>query len=163
MSKKKNTTGLISTNQTVAVNKRAKFDYFLKDRLETGIMLSGTEVKSLRHGQCSINESYVSEENGELFLINSNIPEYAPAGRHLQHNPKRHRKLLLHRRELNTFVGGIQKAGLTIIPTKLYFDKRGMAKLEIALAEGKKDYDKRETTKNREWDRQKGRLMRDKG
>lgn len=163
-SKKNKRTGLISTNQTVAVNKRARFDYFLKDTLEAGIVLTGTEVKSLRHGQCSLNESYVSDEGeGELYLINATIPEYNPAGRHLQHDPQRKRKLLLHQRELNKFIGAIQKTGLTIVPTKLYFDKKGMAKLEIALAEGKKLYDKRETIKNRDWNRQKSRIMKDMG
>jgi SsrA-binding protein len=162
--KKKNAkSGLISTNQTVALNKRARFDYFLKDTLEAGIMLAGTEVKSLRHGQCSLNESYVAVEGSDLYLINANIPEYGAAGAHLQHNPKRKRKLLLHRREINKFIGGVQRNGLTIVPTKIYFDKRGLAKLEIALAEGKKQYDKRETSKERDWNRQKGRLMREKG
>jgi SsrA-binding protein len=155
--------GLISTNQTIALNKRARFDYFLKDTLEAGIMLAGTEVKSLRHGQCSLNESYVAVEGEDLYLINANIPEYSPAGAHLQHNAKRKRKLLLHRREINKFMGAVQKGGLTIVPTKIYFDKRGLAKLEIALAEGKKQYDKRETSKERDWNRQKGRIMREKG
>lgn len=155
--------GLISTNQTIALNRRARFDYFLKDTIEAGIMLAGTEVKSLRHGQCSLNESYVAVEGEDLFLINANIPEYSPAGAHLQHHSKRKRKLLLHRRELNKFIGSAQKAGLTIIPTKIYFDKRGLAKLEIALAEGKKNFDKRETSKERDWNRQKNRIMRDKG
>lgn len=162
-SKNNKSSGLISTNQTIALNKRARFDYFLKDTIEAGIVLSGTEVKSLRHGQCSLNESYVSDEDNELYLINATIPEYGPAGQHLQHNPKRKRKLLLHRRELNKFIGSIQKSGLTIVPTKIYFDKKGMAKVEIALAEGKKNYDKRDTIKDRDWSRQKSRLMRDKG
>ena len=155
--------GLISTDHVVANNKKARFDYFLKDTLEAGIVLTGTEVKSLRHGQCSLNEAYISEDHNELYLINATIPIYNPAGAHLQHQPKRKRKLLVHKRELNKFIGSVQKAGTTIVPTKIYFDKRGMVKIEIALAEGKKNYDKRDTVKDREWNRQKGRIMRDKG
>lgn len=161
--KKSSSTPLISVNQDVSVNRRARFEYFLKDTYEAGIQLTGTEVKSLRHGQCSISESYVVESHGELFLIGATIAVYAPAGAHLQHQPSRRRKLLLHKREINKIMGAIQRSGLTVVPTRLYFNKTGMAKLEIAIAEGKKLHDKRETTKNRDWNRDKARIMRDKG
>lgn len=161
--KKKSKSGLISTNHTVADNRRARFDYHLEDPVEAGIALVGTEVKSLRHGQCSINESHVGPKGDELYIYNLNIPEYQQAAAHLQHNPKRERKLLLHRRQINKLLGSVQREGYTIVPTKLYFDKRGMVKIEIALAKGKKLHDKRETEKKRDWNKQKQRLMREKG
>lgn len=151
---------MISTSQTVADNRKARFSYELQDEFEAGIMLKGTEVKSLRLGQCSIKESYVGPKDGELWLFNANIPEYQQAGSHLQHDPKRPRKLLLHKREINKLMGAVNKEGMSIIATKLYFDARGQAKLEIALAKGKKVHDKRETTKRRDWDRQKQRLLK---
>ncbi|MCB9988762.1 MAG: SsrA-binding protein SmpB [Rhodospirillales bacterium] len=165
MAKKKDKkTGLISTNATVADNRRARFDYALEDKFEAGIMLTGTEVKSLRHGQCSLNESYVGpDRHGELFLFGAHIPEYGPAGAHLQHEPRRNRKLLLHKREMNKLMGAVSREGYTIVPVKLYFNAKGMAKLEIALAKGKKQHDKRETEKQRDWQRDKARIMRDKG
>lgn len=160
--KKKKKTALLSTNQNVAVNRRARFEYFLKETVEAGIQLTGTEVKSLRHGLCSINEAYVVEDRGDLYLIGATIPEYAPAGAHLQHNPIRRRKLLLKRKEIDKYMGAIQRTGLTVVPTRLYFNDTGLAKLEIALAQGKKLHDKRETTKDRDWNRDKARIMRDK-
>ncbi len=160
--KKKKGGGLISTNQNVAVNRRARFEYFLKDTIEAGIQLTGTEVKSLRHGQCSINEAYVAEDKGQLYLVGATIPVYNPAGAHLQHQPTRRRKLLMHKREINKFMGAIMKAGMTVIPTRLYFNNVGLAKLEIALGQGKKLHDKRDTSKERDWNRDKARLMRDK-
>jgi SsrA-binding protein len=144
------------------VNRRARFEYFLKDKVEAGLQLTGTEVKSLRHGQCSIAEAYIIENKEELFLIGAHIAEYNPAGAHLQHNPTRKRKLLLHRREIHKYMGALKKSGMTIVPTRLYFNKKGMAKLEIALAEGKKLHDKRETTKRRDWDKQKSRILKQK-
>ena len=162
MSQKKNKkTSLISSNQKVADNRRARFDYHLEDKFEAGMVLKGTEVKSLRMGQCSLNESYVGDQDWEIHLINAYIPEYKQAGDHLQHDPKRPRKLLLKKREVNKLIGSITRGGYTIVPTKLYFDKRGLAKLEIALAKGKQKVDKRETIKQRDWNRKKARVMKD--
>ena len=158
---KKNKTGLISTNQTVAVNKRARFDYALEDTFEAGITLVGTEVKSLRHGQCSIKESYIAYKDGEIWAYNINIPEYSQAGPQQQHDPKRTRKLLLKKREIDKLMGATTREGYTIVPTKIYFNARGLAKIEIALAKGKKLHDKRETKKDRDWKKQKARVMKD--
>lgn len=164
MSKKndKKKGGLISTNKTVADNKRARFDYHLEDTFEAGIVLTGSEVKSLRHGQCSINESYIGPKDGEIWAFNINVPEYKQAPKHLQHEPQRPRKLLLHKREVNKLLGAVSREGYTIVPIKLYFDARGMVKIEIALAKGKKLHDKRQTEKNRDWGREKSRILRDK-
>ncbi len=158
--KDKNKPAMISINQTVADNRRARFDYFLEDKIEAGIELTGTEVKSLRLGQCSLNESYAQEKNGDIWLVNAHIAEYMQAGAHLQHAPKRPRRLLLHKKQVNRLIGAVTREGYTIIPVRLYFNGKGLAKVEIALAKGKKDYDKRETTKQREWNRDKQRLMR---
>lgn len=125
-------------------------------------MLTGTEVKSLRHGQCSINEAYVGPMRGEIWLFNANIPEYKQAHGDQQHEPKRMRKLLLSKREMNKLLGATQREGYTVIPLRLYFNARGLAKLEIALAKGKKLHDKRETEKKRDWSRQKSKLLREK-
>ena len=164
MAKKKTSkSGLISTNQTVADNRRARYDYTIEEKFEAGIMLKGTEVKSLRHGQCSINEAYIGPKGGEIWAFNINIPEYQQASGKLQHEPQRPRKLLLHKREINKLMGGVQRQGQTIVPLKLYFDKRGIVKIEIALAKGKKLHDKRETEKKRDWGKQKQRLLREKG
>lgn len=154
---------MISVNQTVAENRKARFEYHLEEIFQTGIVLVGTEVKSLRLGQCSLNESFAGEHNGEIWLYNSHIPEYMQAGKHLQHQPKRPRKLLLNQREINKLIGSITRDGYTLVPTRLYFDERGRAKLEIALAKGKQLHDKRATTKDRDWGREKQRIMRDKG
>ena len=149
--------------KVVALNKRARFDYFIEETIEAGIMLFGSEVKSLRSGKGSIVESYASDEKGdELFLINSFIPEYYEANR-FNHNPRRPRKLLVRRRELDRLLIAIRRKGMTLIPLSLYFNERGMAKLELGLATGKKKSDKRETEKERDWQREKGRLIRDKG
>lgn len=161
--KTKSKSGMISTNQTVAENKRARFDYALEDTFEAGVALVGTEVKSLRLGQASINEAYVGPKEGEIVLFNAHIPEYQQAGKHLQHNPKRERKLLLHKREVNKLMGSVQREGYTIVPVRLYFNKNGMVKMEIALGKGKKEHDKRETIKQRDWNKQKSRIMREKG
>ena len=150
----------------IADNKRARFEYKLDDAIEAGLVLTGTEVKALREGKANIAESYCSPENGpngpEIWLINSNIPEYSGGNRE-NHKPKRHRKLLLHRRQVNQLVGAVEKQGRTIIPLRMVFDKTGRVKLDIALAEGKKLHDKRQTSKDREWGRQKQRLLKDYG
>lgn len=162
---KKNTgkAGLLSINVTIAENRRARFDYALEDRFEAGIMLTGTEVKSLRHGQCSITEAYVGPYQGGIAIFNCQIPEYAPAGAHLQHEPKRIRVLLLKKKEMDRLNGAVAREGYTIIPTRMYFNARGKAKLEVALAKGKKNHDKREAEKTRDWNRDKSRLMRERG
>lgn len=146
----------------IAENRRARFDYALEDFFEAGLVLTGSEVKSLRAGRANIAESYASPEKGELWLINSYIPEYGPANR-FNHEPRRPRKLLVSRRQLNRLFGAVDREGRTIVPLKLYFSDRGIAKLEIALAKGKKAHDKRADTKAREWKVEQGRLLRDRG
>lgn len=146
----------------VAHNRRARFDYELLDTYEAGVALTGTEVKSLRNGRASLAEAHAGEAAGELWLFNAHIPEYGPANR-FNHEPRRPRKLLLHRREINRLIGAVQKEGMTIVPLRLYFNPRGVAKLSIALARGKKRHDKRETEKKRDWQREKARLMKEKG
>jgi len=146
----------------IADNRRARFDYEIGETLEAGIALQGTEVKSLRQNKALIAESYVSPEGGEIWLINAYIPEYL-AGNRFNHDTRRPRKLLLHRREMDRLTEGVSRQGMTIVPLKLYFNERGRAKVEIALAKGKKVHDKRETEKARDWAREKGRLLREKG
>lgn len=146
----------------VAENRRARRDYFIEDTLEAGIVLTGTEVKALREGKANIAESYASPENGEIWLINANIPEYS-AGNRENHDPKRTRKLLLNKREMARLIIAVERKGYTIAPLKLYFNDRGRAKLEIGLAQGKKLHDKRDTMKDRDWARQKQRLMKERG
>ena len=148
--------------KVVADNRKARFNYAIGDTFEAGIVLTGSEVKSLRAGRATIAESYADARGGELWLINSNIPEYLQAGR-FNHAPKRARKLLLQKREINRLVGAVEREGMTIVPLKLYFNEKGRAKIEIALARGKKLHDKRETLKKRSWERERGRLMRMKG
>jgi SsrA-binding protein len=148
--------------KVVADNRRARFDYEILDTFEAGLVLMGSEVKSLRQGRASLSDSYASVSDGELWLVNSHIPEFKQANR-LNHEPRRPRKLLLNKREIQRLSGGIQREGLTIVPLKVYFNDRGRAKAEIALARGKKQHDKRETEKQRSWDREKGRLLREKG
>jgi SsrA-binding protein len=148
--------------KVVADNRRARFNYEIGDTFEAGIALTGSEVKSLRAGKVTIAESYADARGGELWLINSNIPEYLQASR-FNHAPKRARKLLLQKREINRLVGAVEREGMTIVPLKLYFNEKGRAKIEIALARGKKLHDKRETLKKRSWERERGRLMRMKG
>ena len=149
--------------RSVAQNRRARFDYFIEETLEAGIVLAGTEVKSLRSGRASINESYAGEQAGELFLINAFIPEYQQAGRWLQHETKRPRKLLVKRRELAKLLAGIRRDGVTIVPLSVFFNPRGIAKVRLGLARGKRMADKREAQKDRDWQRDKARLMRNKG
>jgi SsrA-binding protein len=154
---------MTTEKKVVALNKRARFDYFIEETIEAGIVLYGSEVKSLRQGKGSIVESYASDEKSdELFLINSFIPEYYEASK-FNHNPRRPRKLLLRRRELDRLLISIRRKGMTLIPLSLYFNKRGIAKVELGLATGKKKSDKRETEKERDWQREKGRLIREKG
>jgi SsrA-binding protein len=147
----------------IAENRRARYDYFLEDTFEAGLMLTGSEVKSLRNGKANIAESYAAVEGNEIMLVNADIPTYAQAGPYFNHEPRRHRKLLLKRREIDKLIGAVRREGRTIIPTKLYWNDRGIAKLEVALAKGKKVHDKRETTAQRDWQRDKARLLREKG
>jgi SsrA-binding protein len=149
--------------RTVAENRQARYEYFITDTLEAGLQLTGTEVKSLRRGQSNIAESYASAEQGGLWLINAYIPEYQGAGRFFQHEPRRKRRLLLHAKEIHKLSIAVQRQGMTIVPLELYFNARGIAKLKLAVAEGKKLHDKREASKKRDWNREKARLMRDKG
>ena len=146
----------------VADNRKARFNYAIGETFEAGIALTGSEVKSMRTGKANIGESYASARDGELWLFNSNISEYKQAGR-FNHAPKRARKLLLHKRQINKLIGAVEREGLTVVPLKLYFNDKGRAKVEIALAKGKKLHDKRETEKKRSWDRERGRLLRQKG
>jgi SsrA-binding protein len=149
-------------HKVVADNRRARFNYEIGEIFEAGIMLTGTEVKSLRLGRATIAESYADTRGGEIWLVNANIPEYLQASR-FNHAPKRPRKLLLHRRQIEKLAGGVERDGMTIVPLKMYFNDKGRAKVEVALARGKKLHDKRETEKKRSWEREKGRLMRMKG
>jgi SsrA-binding protein len=146
----------------VAENRRARFDYFIEDKFEAGIELTGTEVKSLRSGEGSIAESYATVEGDEVWLINSHIPEYSHGNR-LNHQPRRQRKLLLRAREIAKLNGAITRQGLTLVPLSIYFNGRGRAKIELALARGKKVHDKRETVKERDWKREQQRLLRSRG
>ncbi len=148
--------------RAIAENRRARFDYFIEETVEAGLMLTGTEVKSLRVGRANIAESYASVEGREIVLINADIPPYGQANR-FNHEPRRPRKLLLHRKQIDQLIGAVQREGRTLIPMRLYFNDKGLAKLEVALAKGKKLHDKREASAERDWARDKARLMRDKG
>ncbi len=151
-----------AANKIVAENRRARFDYYIEDTFEAGIMLTGTEVKALREGRATIKEAYAAPEKDGIWLINANIPEYT-AGNRENHEPKRPRKLLLHAKQIARLAQAVERKGYTIAPLKIYFNDRGIAKLEIGLAIGKKAPDKRNTEKERDWARQKGRLLRDRG
>ena len=142
----------------ICLNRKASFNYFFIDLLEAGIVLRGSEIKSIRAGKVNIAESYGVEKDGEIFLINSHIPTYKQAS-YSNHNPTDERKLLFNRREINKLIGKVNREGLTLIPTKMYF-KKGKAKIEIAIAKGKKYHDKRQTKKTREWNREKARYFR---
>jgi SsrA-binding protein len=146
----------------VADNRKARFNYAIGDVFEAGIALTGSEVKSLRSGRANIGESYAASRDGELWLYNSNISEYKQAGR-FNHAPKRPRKLLMHRRQINKLIGAVEREGMTVVGLKLYFNDKGRAKIELALAKGKKLHDKRETERKRSWERERGRLLRQKG
>ncbi len=146
----------------VAENRKARYNYEIIETFEAGIALQGSEVKSLREGKANIAESYASAERGEIYLINSSIQEYRQANR-FNHDERRPRKLLMHKREIARLIGAIEREGMTLVPLKLYFNDRGIAKVQLALARGKKMHDKRETEKQRDWQRQKSRLLRDRG
>ena len=148
--------------KVVAQNRKARHNYFIEETMEAGLVLTGTEVKSLRGGRSSIAESYVTEDGGEAWLVNADIPEYA-GGNRFNHERKRPRKLLLKLREIAKLAQAVEREGMTIVPLKLYFNADGRAKLEVALGRGKKLHDKRENEKKRDWGREKSRLMRDKG
>ncbi len=148
--------------KSVAENRQARRNYAILDDLEVGIILTGSEVKSLREGRANIAEAYAREEDGQLVLINSTIPTYAPAGQ-FNHEPGRKRILLVKKREYNRLVGAIDRDGRTLVPLELYFGPTGMAKIKLGLATGRKAPDKREVEKQRDWDRQKGRILRDRG
>jgi SsrA-binding protein len=148
--------------KVVSDNRKARFSYSIGDTFEAGIALTGTEVKSLRDGKATIAESYAVAQDGELWLINANIPEYLQANR-FNHAPKRRRKLLLHKRQINRLVSAVEREGMTLVPLKLYFNEKGRAKVELAVARGKQLHDKRETERKRSWDRDRARLMRERG
>lgn len=146
----------------IAENRRARFDYFLEDSVEAGLALTGTEVKSLRNGRANIAESYVSVEGRDLVLINADVPPYA-GGNRFNHEPRRPRRLLLHRRQIDRLIAAVQREGQTLIATRLYWNDKGLAKLQVAVAKGKKTHDKREAAAERDWQRDKARLMRERG
>jgi len=149
-------------NRTVAENRKARFSYEVLDTLEAGLVLTGTEVKSLRQGQANIQESYASAEGGEIWLINSYLPEYLQANR-FNHEPRRRRKLLLNKREMAKLSQSVDREGMTLVPLKIYFNDQGRAKLLLAVGRGKKLHDKRESEKQRDWSREKGRLLKERG
>lgn len=149
------------SGRVVAQNRRARHEYFVDETLEAGIMLTGSEVKSLRASRGSINEAYAGERDGEIWLFNAHIPEYLAAA-HFGHEPRRIRKLLLHKKEVNKLLGAVRKEGATLVPLSVYFNDRGRAKLQLGLVHGKKKSDKRATIKQRDWQRDKARLMRNK-
>lgn len=151
-----------ANGKLIADNRKARHNYEFVETMEAGLQLTGTEVKSLRNGKANIAEAYATEEGGEIWLINSHIPEYLEGNRN-NHNPRRRRKLLMKKREMSKYIGAIHRDGLTIVPNRLYFNDRGIAKLQIALARGRKAHDKRQVSKKRDWDREKARIMRDKG
>ncbi len=146
--------------KTVAENRRAKFDYAIESTMEAGIALTGTEVKALRFGEGSIAESYAEVKDGEVWLVNSNIPEFSHGNRH-NHEPKRPRKLLLNAREINKMHGAVMRQGMTLVPLSVYFNSRGRAKVELAIAKGRKAHDKREHIKEQEWKREAGRILKE--
>jgi SsrA-binding protein len=148
--------------KVIAENRKARFNYAIEDTLEVGIALTGTEVKSIRNGKSTIAESYADPKDGEIWLINCNIPEYLQANR-FNHEPKRPRRLLLHRKQINKLMGAVERQGMTLVPLKMYFNERGRVKLQLALAKGKQLHDKRASEKDRDWGREKGRLMRSRG
>lgn len=148
--------------KVVAQNRRATHDYFIEERLEAGLALTGSEVKSLRTGKASLGESYAGESKGELYLFNAHISEYSPANR-FSHEPRRPRKLLVHRRQMERLLGQVRRDGYTLVPLSIYFNERGLAKLELGLAKGKRKADRREVVKKRDWSRQRARLLRERG
>ena len=155
-------TGAKSAYRIVADNRKARFNYEILDTLEAGIALTGTEVKSLREGKATIGEAYAGPSGEELFLFNAYIPEYLQANR-FNHETRRPRRLLLHKRQIDKLIGATQREGFTVIPLKIYFNEKGRAKVELGLGRGKKLHDKRETEKKRDWERERARTMREKG
>ena len=149
-------------NKVIAENRKARYNFAIEDVFEAGLMLTGTEVKSLRNGKANVAESYASYEDGELWLINAHIPEYLQANR-FNHEPRRRRKILMSKREIARLSQAVARDGMTMVPLKLYFNGRGIAKLELARAKGKQNHDKRETERKRDWNREKSRLLREKG
>ena len=150
-----------TTDRYAALNRRARHDYLIEDKLEAGLVLHGTEVKSLRQGGASIAEAYADQKGGELFLVNAHIPEYK-ASAHFNHEPRRPRKLLLHRKQMSRLMGAVRREGVTIVPLALYFNERGRAKVELGLARGKRKADKRQAEKQRDWQRSRARILRER-
>ena len=148
-----------ATERYAALNRRARHDYLIEDTLEAGLVLHGTEVKSLRQGGASIAEAYANETGGEMFLVNANIPEYK-ASAHFNHEPRRPRKLLLHKKQVSRLLGAIRREGVTVVPLAIYFNERGRAKVELGLARGKRKADMRAAERDRDWQRSRARLMR---
>ena len=148
--------------KTVAMNRRARFEFFIEDVFEAGIALAGTEVKALRQGEGSIAEAYAEVKDGQIWLVNANIPEFSHGNR-FNHEPKRPRKLLLHERQIDKMGSAVARQGMTLVPLSIYFNDKGRAKLELAIGKGKKLHDKRETEKDRDWKRDAARIMRDRG
>ena len=148
--------------KVVAENRRARFDYAVEDKFEAGIALQGTEVKALRAGEASIAESYAEVRGGEVWLVNANVPEFSHGNR-FNHEPRRPRKLLLHAREVDRLTGAVERKGMTLVPLSIYFNGKGRAKVELALAKGRQAQDKREYLKDREWQRDKARILRERG
>ncbi len=154
--------GVLINGKIAVQNRKARHDYLIEDKLEVGIVLVGTEVKSLRLGQGNLTDSYAAERDGEIFLLNAHIPEYRHGNRQT-HGPRRPRKLLLHKRERDRVLGSIKRDGMTAVPLSIYFNDRGLAKVELGLAKGKRKYDKRQATKERDWKRNQARILRDRG
>jgi SsrA-binding protein len=153
---------MAAARKLIAENRKARHDYHILERMEAGIALTGTEVKSLRQGKATIGEAYAGPSGEEFFLFNAYIPEYLQANR-FNHETKRPRRLLLHKRQIDKLIGATQREGFTVVPLKMYFNERGRAKVELGLGRGKKLHDKRETEKRRDWDRERARVMREKG
>lgn len=162
MTSSKTAADRLKAQRYVALNRRARHDYFITDTVEAGIVLVGTEVKSLRLGQASIQEAFAQGQNGGFYLLNAYIPEYQQAGAHLQHETHRPRMLLVHKKERDKLLGAVKREGVTIVPLGIYFNARGIAKVELGLAKGKHKADKREAIKERDWQRDKARLMRER-
>ncbi len=157
MAKKKRLPGRFA-----ALNRKARHDYLIEETFEAGVALAGSEVKSLRQGSANITDAYATMRRGELFLMSAYIAEYGQANR-LNHEPRRPRKLLMHRQEINRLAGSIERKGMTLVPLSIYFNERGVAKIELGLARGKRAYDKRASEKERDWQRQKARVLRERG
>ncbi len=151
----------LAAGRIAAQNRKARHNYFIEDTLEAGIILTGTEVKSLREGRANIGEAYASERGGELYLFNAHISEYH-GGNRFNHAPMRTRKLLLRKRQIERLIGSLQRDGITLVPLSIYFNERGIAKVKLGIAKGKRQYDKRATEKERDWQRQKARILRDR-